>query len=176
MNINRIAKHLVTTHWRVNRAFPTKVMIAIESAIKASKTSHVGEIRFAVEGALHGAALAKEQSSRERALEIFSQRRIWDTEHRNGLLIYLLLADRAVEIVADRGINAKVNAHEWDSICRTMESALKQGNYEGGVVSGIQAVTHLLIKHFPTCRASQQSGPAPVEPPSINHTGTRRAL
>ena len=96
MNINRIAKHLVTTHWGVNRTFPAKVMTVIESAIKTSKTAHVGEISFAVEGALHSTALVKEQSSRQRALEIFSQRRVWDTEHRNGLLIYLLLADRAV--------------------------------------------------------------------------------
>jgi uncharacterized membrane protein len=175
MQINRIAKHLVTTHWGVNRAFPVKVMTAIVSAITASRSAHVGEISFAVEGALHSTALANEQSSRHRALEIFSQRRVWDTEHRNGLLIYLLLADRAVEIVADRGINAKVNSHEWDGICRTMESALKHGNYESGVVSGIQAVTQLLIKHFPACRAFQQSGPPPMGPPSIIHTGTRRA-
>jgi uncharacterized membrane protein len=175
MNIHRIAKHLVTTHWAVNRTFPAKVMTAIESAIKTSKTAHVGEISFAVEGALHSTALVKEQSSRQRALEIFSQRRVWDTEHRNGLLIYLLLADRAVEIVADRGINAKVNTHEWDSICRTMESALKRGHYESGVVGGIEAVTQLLIKHFPASRASQESAQALMESTSILHTSTRRA-
>ncbi|VVE52324.1 hypothetical protein PCE31106_04748 [Pandoraea cepalis] len=149
MSIKRIAKHLMMTHWQVNRAFPRGTMIAIEKATKASETSHLGEIRFAVEGALHSTPLFKGQSARERAIDVFSQLRIWDTEHNNGVLIYLLLADRAVEIIADRGIHAKAGAREWENICRKMEAAFKQGNYESGVVSGIQAVTQHLMKHFP---------------------------
>ena len=94
-------------------------------------------------------------SARERAIEVFSQLRIWDTEHNNGVLIYLLLADRDVEIVADRGIHSKVGLEEWEKICRTMETAFKQANYEGGVVSGIQAVTQHLIKHYPAVRDGQ---------------------
>jgi len=137
------------THWQVNRAFPRQTLIAIEQAIKASETAHVGEIRFAVEGALDGTPLFKGQSARERAIETFSQLRVWDTEHNNGVLIYLLLADRDVEIVADRGIHAKVGSQEWEKICRTMETAFRHGDYEGGVVSGIQAVTQHLIEHFP---------------------------
>ena len=104
MNIKRITKHLLLTHWQVNRAFSSDTLIAIDSAIKASEAAHVGEIRFAVEGALDGTALFRGQSARERAIEVFSQLRIWDTEHNNGVLIYLLLADRDVEIVVDRGI------------------------------------------------------------------------
>ena len=149
MNIKRIARHLLVTHWQVNRAFPRQTLIAIEEAIKASKTAHVGEIRFAVEGALHSTPLFKGQSARERAIEVFSQLRVWDTEHNNGVLIYLLLADRDVEIVADRGIHARVDSQEWEKICRTMETAFKQANYEAGVVSGIQAVTQHLVVHFP---------------------------
>ncbi len=149
MNIKRIAKHLLMTHWQVNRAFPRQTLIAIEQAIKASETAHLGEIRFAVEGALDGTALFKGQSARDRALEVFSQLRVWDTEHNNGVLIYLLLADRDVEIVADRGIHAKVGSQDWEKICRTMEIAFKQANYEEGVLSGIQAVTQHLVKHFP---------------------------
>ena len=149
MDIKRIAKHLLVTHWQVNRAFPRHTLTAIEQAIKASETAHVGEIRFAVEGALDGTPLFKGQSARERAIEVFSQLRVWDTEHNNGLLIYLLLADRAVEIVADRGIHSKVGSREWESICRTMETAFKQANYEDGVLSGIQAVTQHLAQHFP---------------------------
>jgi uncharacterized membrane protein len=149
MNIKRITKHLLLTHWQVNRAFPRQTLNAIEQAIKASETAHVGEIRFAVEGALHSSPLFKGQSARDRALEVFSQLRVWDTEYNNGLLIYLLLADRAVEIVADRGIHAKVGSREWENICRRMETAFKQANYEGGVVSGIQAVTQHLKMHFP---------------------------
>jgi uncharacterized membrane protein len=147
------------THWQVNRAFPRQSLIAIEQAIKASETAHVGEIRFALEGALDGTPLFKGQSARERAIEVFSQLRVWDTECNNGVLIYLLLADRDVEIVADRGVHAKVGSQEWEQICRTMETAFKQGNYQGGVISGIQAVTQQLMKHFPASGVGQNELP-----------------
>ena len=147
------------THWQVNRAFPRQSLIAIEQAIKASETAHVGEIRFAVEGALDGAPLFNGQSARERAIDVFSQLRIWDTEHNNGLLIYLLLADRAVEIVADRGIHSKVGSPEWETICRRMEAAFKQADYKGGVISGIQAVTQHLMQYFPASGSGQNELP-----------------
>jgi len=149
MNIKRIIKHLTMTHWQVRRAFPGDTLQAIEKAIKAVETTHLGEIRFAVEGALHSTPLFKRQTARERALEVFSQLRVWDTEHNNGVLIYLLLADRDVEIVADRGVHAKVGQQEWEAICRTMETAFKQGRYQEGVIGGIQAVAEHLTKHFP---------------------------
>ena len=149
MNIKRIVTHLLLTHWQVKRAFPGKTLQAIEQAIKSSETAHVGEIRFVIEGALDGASLYKGLSARERAIDVFSQLRIWDTEYNNGLLVYLLLADRAVEIVADRGIHSKVGAREWESICHTMEAAFKQNDFERGVVRGLQAVTQHLMKHFP---------------------------
>ena len=154
MNLKRIVRHLATTQGQTRRAFPTSALNAIERAIKAGETAHVGEIRFAVEGALDGMPLFKGQSPRERAIEVFAQQRVWDTEHNNGLLIYLLLADRAVEIVADRGIASRVGAHEWEVICRQMETAFKQENYLDGVVSGIQAVTLYLVAHFPASGAS----------------------
>jgi len=153
MNFKRLAQHLLMTHWQVSRAFPREGLIEIEKAIKASETAHLGEIRFAVEGALDGGPLLKGQSARERAIDIFSQLRIWDTEHNNGVLIYLLLADRDVEIVADRGIHAKVDSQDWEKICRTMETAFKQANYVAGVVSGIRAVTQHLITHLPAAGA-----------------------
>ena len=159
MNIKRVTKHLLLTHWQVNRAFPRQALIAIEQAIKASKTAHVGEIRFVVEGALDVTPLFNGQSARGRAIDVFSQLRVWDTEHNNGLLIYLLLADRAVEIVADRGIHSKVGSREWENICRKMETAFKQANYKGGVVSGIQAVTQHLIQHFPAAGAGRNELP-----------------
>ncbi len=159
MNMKRILRHLVMTHWQVNRAFPRRSLIAIEQAIKTSETAHVGEIRFVVEGALDGTPLVRGQSARERAIDVFSQLQIWDTEHNNGVLIYLLLADRDVEIVADRGIHAKVGSREWEEICRTMETAFRQANYEGGVVSGIQAVTRHLMKHFPAFGAGRNELP-----------------
>ncbi len=155
MKIKRIARHLLVTDGQVRRAFPRSTLNTIEQAIKASESAHVGEIRFAVEGALDGAPLFKGQSARERAIDLFSQLRVWDTQHNTGVLIYLLLADRAVEIVADRGIHAKVDAQEWSKVCQQMEAAFRQSNFEGGVVSGVQVVTQHLMKHFP---ADGQSG------------------
>lgn len=149
MNIPRILKHLLTTHGQVSRAFPRSALNAIEKAIRTSETVHAGEIRFVVEGALDGMPLFKGQSPRDRAIELFAQLRVWDTEYNSGLLIYLLLADRAVEIVADRGIHAKVGADEWRKVCHQMETAFKQLNYEAGVLSGVQAVTQHLVRHFP---------------------------
>ncbi len=149
MGIKRIIKHLTMTHWQVNRAFSSDTLQAIEKAIKATETTHLGEIRFAVEGALHSTPLFKGQTARERALEVFSQLRVWDTEHNNGVLIYLLLADRDVEIVADRGVHVKVGPQQWETICRKMETAFKEGRYQEGVIGGIQAVAEHLTKHFP---------------------------
>lgn len=149
MNIKRIAKHLFTTHWQVNKYFPTTTLDAIEQEIKSSEMSHAGEIRFVVEAVLDPASLFKDQSAQARAIDVFSQLRIWDTEHNNGLLIYLLLADHAVEIIADRGIHAKVGEEEWQRICRVMESDFRQGNFKGGVIMGVNAVTQHLAKHFP---------------------------
>lgn len=159
MNIKRILKHLLMTNGQVDRAFPPQAMISIEQAITASESTHDGEIRFAVEDALESMPLFKGQSARERALDVFSQLRIWDTEHNNGVLIYVLLADRDVEIIADRGIHAKVGHREWEDICRKMETAFKQKDFEGGVVSGIQAVTQHLMKHFPASGASRNELP-----------------
>ena len=150
MQIKRIARHLLVTDGQVSRAFTRSALNKIEAAIKASEAEHVGEIQFAVEGGLDGAPLFKGQSARERAIELFSQLRVWDTQHNTGVLIYLLLADRAVEIVADRGIHAKVDSQEWNKVCRQMEAAFRQSDFEGGVVSGVQAVTRLLLQHFPS--------------------------
>ena len=85
----------------------------------------------------------------KRALQVFSQLRIWDTEHNSGVLIYLLLADRKVEIVADRGINAKVSRAEWISICQNMENSFRIGAFESGALLGVAAITRLLLQHFP---------------------------
>jgi uncharacterized membrane protein len=149
MGIRRIGRHLLEHRWRVRRIFPPTVLAAIEQAIKAGEATHSGQIRFVVEGALDGAPLFRNQSARDRALDIFSQLRIWDTAHNDGVLIYLLLADRNVEIVADRGIDAKVGSADWEKICGDMERDFKAGNFERGVIRGIEAVSQLLAAHFP---------------------------
>jgi uncharacterized membrane protein len=163
MGIGRIGKHLLEHRWRVRRIFPAKVLAAIEQAIRAGETTHSGQVRFVVEGALDGAPLFKGHSARERALDIFSQLRIWDTAHNNGVLIYLLLADRNVEIVADRGIDARVGAAGWEKICAEMERDFEAGNFEAGVIRGIEAVSRELAVHFPPHRGDKNELPdAPV--------------
>ena len=131
MGIKRIGKHLLEHRWRVRRIFtPKPVLARIEQAIKTGEATHSGQVRFVVEGALDGAPLFHDQPARERALDIFSHLRIWDTAHNNGVLIYLLLADRKVEIVADRGIDAHVGAEGWQKICADMEA-----RFQGGRIS-----------------------------------------
>ena len=149
MNLARVARHLVAMPGAVRRAFPPAAMAAIEQAIARSETQHRGEVRFAVEAALDAPAVVAGQSARARAIEVFSQLAVWDTEDNNGVLIYLLLADRDVEIVADRGINAVVGPQEWEAICRAMEAALRRGEFEPAVLKAIEAVTRLLARHFP---------------------------
>jgi uncharacterized membrane protein len=149
MNWIRILSHLLTGQLVVHRKFPAASLAAIEQAIKQSEMYHGGEICFAVEAALNTASLLRNQTARERAVEVFSQLRIWDTENNNGVLIYLLLADRDVEIIADRGIHAKVMNHEWETICHTMETAFRQQQFEAGVIAGINEVSGYLQKHFP---------------------------
>jgi len=149
MSFARIGRHLLANGLRVRKAFSPHAMAAIEQAIKASEAGHAGQIRFAVEGALDGAPLFRNQSARDRAIEVFSQLRIWDTEHNNGVLIYLLLADRDVEIVVDRGIDKHVGTAGWEAICQMMETHFRAGRFEQGVIAGIEAVTAHLAKHFP---------------------------
>ena len=149
MDIGRILKHLCTGRHKLKKAFPVASFNAIAASIKEAESSHSGEIRFAVEASLDMPELLHGQSARERAIEVFSQLRVWDTELNNGVLIYLLLADRDIEIVADRGIDAKVDHSEWESICRDMEARFKAGEFEQGVVNGIRAIGLQLNAHFP---------------------------
>ncbi|UQR65168.1 TPM domain-containing protein [Bradyrhizobium sp. C-145] len=149
MSMKRIARHLVQHHWRAKQIFPQAVLDRIEQAIKRGEATHSGQVRFVVEGALDGRPLFRNQPARARALDVFSHLRIWDTKHNNGVLIYLLLADRDVEIVADRGIDAKVGAEGWERICRAMEAEFRSGQFERGVIAGIEAVSCELVRHFP---------------------------
>jgi uncharacterized membrane protein len=159
MSIRRIARHLVQHHWRAKQVFPPAVLDRIEQAIGRGEATHSGQVRFVVEGALDGRPLFGNQPARERALDVYSHLRIWDTAHNNGVLIYLLLADRDVEIIADRGIDAKVGAAGWEKICREMEAEFRSGRFEHGVIKGIEAVSRELAKHFPP------AGPHPNELP-----------
>jgi uncharacterized membrane protein len=149
MKLQRILRHYFIPPWWVRRVFPAASLNSIEAAIRESEKTHGGQIRFAVESALHTGPLLRGQSARVRALEVFSGMRVWDTERNNGVLIYLLLADRDVEIVADRGIHARVGAAEWERICRKMEAHFRAGRFEQGVIGGIRAVSAHLARHYP---------------------------
>ncbi len=149
LRIKRWLKHMFMPSWAWRRAFPQATLDAIEAAIRASESTHGGEIRFAIENSLPGALVWHGMRGRERAIEMFSNLRVWDTEHNSGVLIYLLLADHDIEIVADRGIAARVDPAAWEAVAQTMEAAFRQGEFERGALAGIEQVGALLAAHFP---------------------------
>lgn len=149
MHLTRPLRHLLTPPWHVRRCFPAATLDRITAAIRESEATHHGQIAFAVEAALEWAPLWRRQSARERAIEVFGQRRVWDTEHNNGVLIYVLLADHDVEIVADRGIHRRLEPAAWEPACQQMEQAFRAGRYEAGALAGIRAVGALLARHYP---------------------------
>lgn len=149
VNPIRLLRHLLTPAWLVHLKFNHAAMQQITAAIAATEKQHAGEIRFAVEAALPLADLLKNCDARSRGVELFSRLRIWDTEHNNGVLIYLLLADRNVEIVADRGIYRKVDARAWEEIALSMEQLCREGDFVAAVTTGIYGVSRLLGEHFP---------------------------
>jgi uncharacterized membrane protein len=163
MNMARLFRHWISLPWRMRRFFSSEALKRIEGAIAKSETRHGGQIRFAVEHALDTQSLLHGLSARERALEVFSVLNVWDTEHNNGVLIYLLLADRDVEIIADRGIHGRVGLQGWEAICREMESAFREGRFEQGALSGIERVSVLLEGFFPKDdRTSNELSDRPV--------------
>jgi uncharacterized membrane protein len=149
MDFRRLLQHLMTGGFHVHRRFPPAALQRVEAAIREEEATHRGEICFALEAALPLGALLAGVSARARAIQIFSELRVWDTEENNGVLIYLLLADRDVEIVADRGIHRAVGVDAWEAICHEMEAAFREGRFEEGVLAGIRRVSELLRRHFP---------------------------
>lgn len=158
VNFKRWFKHLFTPPWAWKRAFPPATLDAIEAAIRASETTHLGEIRFAIENTLAPASVWRGMRGRERAIEVFSMLRVWDTEHNSGVLVYLLLADRDIEIVADRGVAVRVDSHAWEVVAQTMETAFRRGEFERGAVAGIEQIGALLAAHFPSGGAARPGG------------------
>lgn len=146
---NRYLSNLFTTSWALRRAFPRQLLDDIERAVEASERRHSGELRFAIETALDVPALLQGVTPRERAIEVFALLRTWDTAANNGVLIYLLLSEHDIEIVADRGFGDKVSAREWQDVCDTMRSLFHNGQYREGALRGIELVTALMSKYFP---------------------------
>ena len=153
----RMLRHLVTSRWRTRALFDAATLAKIEAAIGAAESQHEGEIRFAVETALPLRALWHGVSPRARALQVFAQLHIWDTHHNNGVLIYVLRADRAVEIIADRGISAQVSDAEWQTVCREVEAHYRAGRYVDGSLAAVNGVAALIARHFPSSRVDKRS-------------------
>lgn len=164
MEMIRILRHWVTTPRAVRRAFPEPALAAIREAIAESESSHIGEIRFAVEAALPWSYLKRDASARERAEMVFSKLRVWDTERNNGVLIYLVLADRTIHIVADRGLRGLVDIEEWNAIAQAMRERFRAGDFLSGTVAGIRAVGEVLARHFPLKDGARDADELPNEP------------
>ena len=147
--LKRYLRHLLSAPWQVQRYFSRQALTHIEAAIRDSERRHSGQIRFAVEVGLHPQSLWQGKTPRQRALELFARLGVWDTAQNNGVLIYLLLADHDVEIVADRGIHAYVGTAQWASICHEMEALFRGGAFEAGVLHGITRISDLMQQHFP---------------------------
>jgi len=162
MNPTRFLRHVFATRWTTRRHFGPKVLGAIEAAIRETEARHAGEIRFAIETALDMAELVEDLAPRRRAMQVFGQLGVWDTAHNNGVLIYVLVADRVVEIVADRGIAARIPQSDWDSVCREMERHYRERRFSEGSVAGVYGIGRLLARHFPDRR--QDADELPNQP------------
>ena len=149
MKLSRLVRHLLLPDWWVQRVFSRADLAAIGEAITACEKSHLGELRFVVEGPLPVPALWHDLSARSRAVELFSSLRVWDTADNSGILIYVQLVDRQVEILADRGIAARVPQAEWDAVCRGMEASFRRGEWRRGALQAVTRAGELLASHFP---------------------------
>jgi uncharacterized membrane protein len=158
MSWRRVLAHWTTGDYAARRAFPDAAMERIEAAIREGERSHGAEVVFAVEASLPTRALWADESPRERALEAFGFLGCWDTGDNNGVLIYLLLADRDVEIVADRGAARAVPPDAWQAVCREMQDCFRARRFEEGALAGVRRVHALLAPHFP---------PRPREPDEL---------
>lgn len=157
--IRRWVRHITAMPWVTQRLFSLEVLKEIEATVAHVENQHAGEIRFVVENALDITELWHGLSARERAIQVFSSLRIWDTALNNGVLIYILMADRQVEIIADRGIAARVSEVEWRAICLEAECNYRAGRFREGACNSVVGVGSLLGQHFPSQGADQNEQP-----------------
>jgi uncharacterized membrane protein len=160
----RILRHRWLDEADTRRAIPPAMLHALAERIAQSELQHTGEIRIYVEAGLPLSYLWRDASPRERALAMFGKLRIWDTEHNNGVLVYLLLAERAIEIVADRGLSRHVPPEQWRRITQGMAEAFRSGRYEDGLKQAVDAVGAELARHFPAAPGEANPNELPDEP------------
>ena len=147
--MNRYLRNIFTTRLALKRAFPQASLDAIEAAISGAEKTHSGEIRFVIETALDVPDLIRGTRPRDRAVQLFAGLGVWNTAKNNGVLIYVLLAERDIEIVADRGYDRLVSAGEWEAVCETMRVHFSQGHYADGALAGVADVSAIVRRCFP---------------------------
>jgi len=160
----RLLKHRWFDESDTRRALAPEVVRRLQQRVAASERAHSGEIRVCVEAGLPLSYLWRGLTARERALTMFGKLRVWDTAHNNGVLIYLLLAEHAIEIVADRGLNAHVGAAQWAAIVASMRDAFRARHHEEGLNAAIDAVDALLRQHFPLAAGEANPNELPDQP------------
>ncbi|HOL37175.1 MAG: TPM domain-containing protein [Proteobacteria bacterium] len=144
----RILRHRWHDETDAARALDAAALARLEARVAASERRHSGEIRICVEASLPLAYLWRDASARERAIALFGKLRVWDTEHNNGVLVYLLLAERAIEIVADRGLGRHVSDAQWRAVVDALRADLQAGRFEAGLARAVDAVDALLAREF----------------------------
>ena len=160
----RLLKHRLLDEGDAERVLGAGALERITQRVTASERRHSGEIRVCVEAGLPFSYIRREATPRERAVAMFGKLRVWDTEHDNGVLIYLLLAEHAIEIVADRGLNAHVPAAQWQATAQHMRIAFRAGRFEEGLNAAVDAVDALLAQHFPVRPGAENPNELPDAP------------
>ena len=160
----RLWRHRWVDEAEVRRALPPDVLDRLERRVGASERRHSGEIRICVEAGLPTSYLWRDARPRDRAITLFGKLRVWDTEDNNGVLIYLLLAEHAIEIVADRGIDARVSDDQWAAMAQRMGAAFREGRFEDGLTQALEEVSALLVEHFPLAEGQADSNELPDKP------------
>jgi uncharacterized membrane protein len=160
----RILRHRWLDETDAQRALGEAGLQRLEERVRNAERLHRGEIRVCVEAGLPLSYLWRDAAPRERAITMFGKLRVWDTEHNSGVLIYLLLAEHAIEIVADRGLNQHVSEATWAALTQRMSAAFKAGRFEEGLVEAIDAVDSLLRQHFALVDAAENPNELPDRP------------
>ena len=160
----RILRHRWVDETDVKRALGADALARLEQRVRASERRHSGEIRLCVEPGLPLSYLWQGLTARQRAISMFGKLRVWDTEQNNGVLIYLLLAEHAIEIVADRGVARTVPQAHWQEVVAGMREAFRTGRFEDGLAQAIDAVDAMLATHFPLAEGETNPNELPDRP------------
>jgi uncharacterized membrane protein len=162
--LRRLLRHRLLDEADTRKAIPPDLVARLAQRVAASERRHTGEIRVCVEASLPTSYLLRDATARQRAVTMFGKLRVWDTEQNNGVLVYLLLAEHAIEIVADRGLARRVDPGEWQRIVQRMGAAFRDGRYEDGLTQALEEVSALLVAHFPATDVGARPNELPDEP------------